>query len=307
MVASRAQGVKGPLGAADNLSAMLRPDFPASRGPLRARRSDSWASVCAALGLAVACQMTGCGGSASPGAITKAPPEANARAAMSAAGAHHDSLTAALAAVPEFPDAAPPAVRVPKDVAESLKGSAEPWLFAWRVGVGTFRLDQLARTWTRPLAPDLEVFDGNADGEDLRLTFLAMPGPNGTTALDPYREWTLVQEGEFVHARRLAAPSVDYIDLANHERRRVLLLSDRWSRVDGALWIDNTRFVIFAGERFAANPWSGGPVLYVVDVAKETLTRYEGPGGDYEGFQTVGHDLDRIFRKRFASLIFDGA
>jgi len=226
---------------------------------------------------------------------------------MSSAEARHDSLAAALAAVPEFPDAAPLEMRLPADVADALKGSAEPWLFAWRVGVGTLRVDQLARTWTRPLPADREVFDGNADGEDLRLTFLDLPGPNGTTALDPYGEWTLVQQGEFVHARRLAPPSVAYIDLANHERRRVLVLSDRWARMDGALWLDADRFVVFAGERFEANPWSGGPVLYVVDVRRQTVTRYAGPAADYEGFTTVAHDLDRIFRKRFTAIVFDGA
>ena len=42
-------------------------------------------------------------------------------------------------------------------------------------------------------------------------------------------------------------------------------------------------------------------------IARETVARYAGPGTDYAGFMTVAHDLDRIFRKRFSSLVFDGA
>jgi hypothetical protein len=249
--------------------------------------------------------LSGCGaGTGRPAA--SAPPEANARHAMEAAEAHHDSLAAAHVVVPEFADAAPLDQRLPADVIEALKGTSEPWMFAWRVGVGTFRWDQLGRTGVRALPDAAATFDGNADGEDLRLTFFAMPGPNGTTALDPYGEWSLVQQGEIVHARRFSSPSVDYIDLANHERRQVLELSDRWARVDGALWIDGDRFAVFAAERFAPNPWSGGPVLYLVDVRHRTVTRYAGPASDYAGYEEVSRDLDRTFKKRLGSLIFDG-
>jgi len=233
--------------------------------------------------------------------------DANARLAMAQAQAQHDSLTSALAPVPSFPDAAPVADQVPKDVMDALKGTAEPWMIAWRVDLGTFRLDQLARTWTRPLQDDVEPYDGNAEGEDLRLTFFAMPGPNGTTALDPYGEWALAQEGEVVHARRAEPPAVAYIDLAGHERRKVLVLPDRFARVDGALWLDGSRFLVFAGERFEPNPWSGGPVLYLVDLARGTMTRYAGPGGDYAGYQEVGRALDRRFRKQLSAVVFDGA
>jgi len=65
--------------------------------------------------------------------------------------------------------------QLPADVKEALKGEIEPWLFAWRVGLGTFRVDELGATGTRPLALDrIEPFDGNAPGEDLRLLHLAL-------------------------------------------------------------------------------------------------------------------------------------
>src|SRR6188472_4114774 len=88
------------------------------------------------------------------------------------------------------------AKQLPADVKEALKGEIEPWLFAWRVGLGTFRVDELGATGTRPLALDrLEPFDGNAPGEDLRLLHLALPSPGGTTLLDPYVDWTLTTDG----------------------------------------------------------------------------------------------------------------
>src|SRR5438445_808672 len=87
-------------------------------------------------------------------------------------------MVASSAQVPAFPDAAPADRQLPADVVEALKGSAESWTLAWRADLGTFRLDQMARTWTRPLAADPEPYDGNAEGEDLRLTFFAMPGPS---------------------------------------------------------------------------------------------------------------------------------
>ncbi len=290
MFASSSRGVKAHVGPAD-ISVMSRMDFHP------AHRAAAWA-------LAAVCA-SGCGGVRMGANAVKT--DASARAAMAQAEAQHDSLVSARAPVPEYPDAAPRERQLPADVVEALKGTAEPWMFAWRVDLGTFRMDQLARTWTHALPGDVAPYDGNAEGEDLRLTFLATPGPSGTTALDPYGEWALVREGEIVHAHRAQAPSVAFIDLANHERRRVLDLSDRFARVDGALWLDGDRFVIFAAERFESNPWSGGPVLYVVDLRHSQVTRFSGPGGTYEGYQAVGRDLDRKFRGRLTALVFDGA
>src|SRR5688572_28970864 len=96
---------------------------------------------------------------------------------------------------------AAPEKQLPAEVKDSLKGEIEPWLFAWRAGLGTFRMDELGATGTRPLALDrLEPFDGNAPGEDLRLLHLALPSPGGTTLLDPYVDWTLTSDGTNVRA-----------------------------------------------------------------------------------------------------------
>jgi hypothetical protein len=79
------------------------------------------------------------------------------------------------------------------------------------------------------------------------------------------------------------------------------------ARIDGAFWLDDSRFVVFAGERLEANPWRGGPVLYVVDLEKASVERYAGPGSDHDDFVLVSHDLDRLFRKRLPEVTFAAA
>jgi hypothetical protein len=200
---------------------------------------------------------------------------------------------------------APAGKQLPALIKQSLKGEIEPWLFAWRVGLGTFRVDQLANTGTRPLAEGgLEPFDGNAPGEDLRLLHLALPSPGGETVLDPYLDWTLTAQGEHVIARRDGRAAVAVIDLRSKVRQRLLDARPPFGRFDGAMWLDAQRCVLYAAERFDANPWRGGPVLYVVDMVDGTVTRYQGPGVDFAGFKLVEKDLERRFRLRMPNLRF---
>ena len=195
--------------------------------------------------------------------------------------------------------------QVPADVKESLKGEIEPWLFAWRAGLGTFRMDELGATGTRPLALDrLEPFDGNAPGEDLRLLHLALPSPGGTILLDPYVDWTLTSDGTSVRAERDGEPTVALIDLKSRVRQRLFDARPPHGRIDGALWLDEKRFVVLAAERFDASPWRGGPVLYLVDLAKATVTRYQGPALEFDGFKVVEKDLERRFRKSLPEVLF---
>jgi hypothetical protein len=200
---------------------------------------------------------------------------------------------------------APADRQLPPDVKAALRGEIEPWLFAWRAALGTFRADELARTDTRPLALDrLEPFDGNAPGEDLRLQYLALPSPGGGTVLDPYVDWSLDAREELVHARRDGPPTVALIDLRSRVRQRLFDARPPFGRFDGAHWLDAHRFVVFAAERFAPNPWRGGPVLYVVDLEAATVTRYAGPGVDFTGFRDVEKELERRFRSTLPNLIF---
>ena len=200
---------------------------------------------------------------------------------------------------------APAEKQLPKDVKDALKGEIEPWLFAWRIGLGTFRVDELARTDTQTLVEDgLEPFDGNAEGQDLRLLYLAIPSPKGGVLLDPYLDWTLAGEAGRVRAEHDGFASVDLIDLNTRIRQHVLDGRGPGARIDGAFWLDDARFVVFAGERNEPNPWQGGPVLYVVDLEKATIERYAGPSGDHAAFTLVTHDLDRLFRKRLPEVSF---
>ena len=197
------------------------------------------------------------------------------------------------------------AKQLPSDFKEALKGEIEPWLFAWRVGLGTFRVDELGATGTRPLSlDDIEPFDGNAPGEDLRLLHLALPSPGGTTLLDPYVDWTLTSDGTNVRAERDGDPAVTLIDLKSRVRQRLFDARPPSGRIDGAIWLDEKRFVVFAAERFEPNPWRGGPVLYLVDLGQATVTRYEGPGVEFDGFKLVEKDLERRFRKSLPDVLF---
>lgn len=200
---------------------------------------------------------------------------------------------------------APAAQQLPEGVKVALKGGIEPWLFAWRVGLGTFRVDELARTGAHPLALDrLEPFDGNAPGEDLRLLHLALPSPGGYAVLDPYLDWTLSARDEQVYARRDGRPTIALIDLRSHVRQQLFDARPPFGRFDGAQWLDADHFVVYAAERFEPNPWRGGPVLYLVDLPAGTATRYAGPAVDFAGFRLVEQDLERRFRKGMPDLIF---
>jgi len=211
----------------------------------------------------------------------------------------------ALGADPALIGDAPADQQLPADIKETLKGDIEPWLFAWRVGLGTFRVDELALTGIRPLALDrLEPFDGNAPGEDLRLLHLALPSPAGAMLLDPYLDWTLTSRDDQVYARRDGQATVALIDLKSRVRQRLFDARSPFGRFDGAIWLDSDRFVVFAAERFDPNPWRGGPVLYLVDLKAGTVTRYQGPGVDFEDFRMVEKDLDRRFRSSLPDVIF---
>jgi len=201
---------------------------------------------------------------------------------------------------------APAEKQLPADVEDALKGTIEPWLIAWRVPLGTFRVTELARTGEQVLPEDdATPFDGNAEGADLRLLYLAIPSPGGGILLDPHLEWTLEGEAGHVRATRDGLPGAELIDLSTRIRTHVLDARGPGARVDGAAWIDDGRFVVFAAERFESNPWSGGPVLYVVDTTRGTVTRYAGPETDYEGFRTVGGGFDRRFRAALPDVAFD--
>jgi hypothetical protein len=206
---------------------------------------------------------------------------------------------------PGFVGDAPAAQQLPADAKIALKGEIEPWLFSWRVSLGTFRVEELAQTGTRPLALDrLEPFDGNAPGEDLRLLHLALPSPGGTTVLDPYLDWSLTARGDQVYAHRDGRATVALIDLKSHVRQHLFDARAPYGRFDGAQWLDADRFVVYAAERFEPNPWRGGPVVYLVDLAAGTATRFQGPAVDYAGFKLVEKDLERQFRKGLPDVIF---
>jgi hypothetical protein len=221
-----------------------------------------------------------------------------------------------VAATASYPGAAEPAVlagdaptekQLPAGVKDALRGTIEPWLIAWRVSLGTFRATELARTGEAPLPEDdVTPFDGNADGADLRLLYLVIPSPGGGVLLDPHLEWTLTGEAGHAVAARFGQPGAELIDLATRIRRHVLDARGPGGRVDGAAWLDDTRFVVFAAERFEANPWRGGPVLYLVDLGRGVVTRYAGPATDYDGFRAVGGGFDRRFRATLPDVAFDG-
>ncbi|MEP7027331.1 MAG: hypothetical protein ABI960_01940 [Candidatus Eisenbacteria bacterium] len=221
------------------------------------------------------------------------------------------------AATAEAPGAAGPAVlagdapeakQLPADVQEALKGSVEPWLFAWRAALGTFRATELANTGSRALVEDDVVpFDGNAEGQDLRLLYLATPSPGGAVLLDPHLEWTLSGEAGRVRATRGGWPGVEMIDLTTHIRQRVLEAKGPGARIDGAVWLDERRFVVFAAERLVPNPWRGGPVVYLVDLASRRVTRFAGPGCEYRAYREVGSGFDRRFRAGLPGVGFESS
>jgi len=237
-----------------------------------------------------------------------APPPKKATTALDVEAARVVTTAAAPGAKGPGPgligDAAP-AKQLPDDVKRALRGTIEPWLFAWRVGLGSFRLDELASTGTQELALDrMEPFDGNAPGEDLRLLHFSLPSPTGTTLLDPYLDWTLTEAADGVRARRDGDPAVALIDLKTRVRRTLLDARPPNGRFDGAYWLDDHRVVLLAAERFDANPWRGGPVLYLVDLNEGKVTRFEGPACDFDAWKAVESDLERRFKKGLPELRF---
>jgi hypothetical protein len=256
--------------------------------------------------LIVALVAAGCGGGNSTTAGSTASSRTERKLDVEAArvAATSDS-NASVALAPGYLGEAPAEKQLPDDVKESLKGTIEPWLFAWRAGLGIFRVDQLALTDTQPLSDDdTEPYDGNAEGEDLRLLHFALPAIGGENVLDPFLDWTLSSHGNQTVAHHAGSPGVALIDLKGHLRRRLFDPHEPEGRIDGAYWLDERRFVVFAAERFVPNPWSGGPVIYLVDLEADTAARYEGPAGDYDSFKSVSETLDRRFQTRFPGVHF---
>lgn len=195
-----------------------------------------------------------------------------------------------------FPGSAPVELQLPDATMRELRRPTESWVFAWRIGLGTFRLDQLERKVTRPLPSDqTTTYNGNAYGEDLRLLHLAIPSPEATRLVDPHLDIDLVARGEGIVARRTRTAGVEYIDLKRRTSQRVLS-GGEGTRFDGAHWIDGDRFVVFAAERREGPEWLGGPSLYLVNLAEKTITRYDGPAGDQEAWERVRLELERRFR-----------
>jgi hypothetical protein len=195
------------------------------------------------------------------------------------------------------------AKQLPADVKEALKGEIRAVAVRWRVGLGTFRVDELGATGARPAArPDGAVRRQRA-GEDLRLLHLAMPSPGGTTLLDPYVDWTLTSDGTTVRAVRDGDPTVELIDLKNRVRQRLFDARQPYGRIDGAIWLDETASR-FSPPSASRRTRGSAAVLYLVDLSKESVTRYEGPPLDFEGFKLVEKDLERRFRKNLPDVLF---
>ncbi len=195
-----------------------------------------------------------------------------------------------------FADAAPADRQLLAELQRELRGPLETWVFAWRIGLGTFRLDQLARQGVTEITnEDVEPWDGNAEGEDLRLLHLAIPSPDVTRLVDPHLDLDLSARGAVVLARRWRSPGVALVDLKRRYIHRMLSGGEN-VRFDGAHWIDRDRFVVMAAERRNARSFEGGPVLYLVDLREEKITRYEGPVGDRAAWEDVRRELERRFR-----------
>jgi hypothetical protein len=208
-----------------------------------------------------------------------------------------DSARAKAMVEPLVLDGAAPLERqLPSELRSRIRPEIESWVLAWRVPRPNFRLDQLALTGTRALSDGgLEIFDGNAEGQDLRLLYLCLPGMDPSKLADPYLDLQLTQSGGRVVARRVGDPGVELIDL-EHKTKRRALNAPPFGRFDGAYWIDATHLLVLASERIEENPFGGGPVLYVIDVRDETVTRYAGPSVPYAEFVGVRSELDRRLR-----------
>jgi hypothetical protein len=216
-----------------------------------------------------------------------------------------ETQKSALALQPvEFDGAAALELQMPAALRQAVRGELEPWVLAWRVPIPNFRLDQLARTTVRPLDPnELQEFDGNAQGQDLRLLYLCLPGMDPLKLADPYLDLELSQSGDHVVARRTGSPGVALIDLAKKTRQRALP-APAFGRFDGARWVDATRLLVLASERIEANPFAGGPVLYLVDLERSTVTRYAGPSAPFDEFVAVRRELDRKMKVGNRSIVF---
>ncbi|MGH7725273.1 MAG: hypothetical protein ACREOU_07565 [Candidatus Eiseniibacteriota bacterium] len=203
-----------------------------------------------------------------------------------------------------FSDAAPPDKQLSSELQRDLRGPLESWVFAWRIGLGTFRLDQLEQKSVTKLTNDeVAPWDGNAEGEDLRLLHLAIPSPEATRVVDAHMDLELVPRGELVRARRVRPAGVALIDLKRRFIHRVLW-GEEDTRYDGAQWIDGDRFVVMAAERKEARLFEGGPVLYLIDLREETITRYQGPLGDRNAWDKVQSEVERRFRQERQTLAF---
>jgi hypothetical protein len=202
---------------------------------------------------------------------------------------------------PEFPDAAPGDRQLPDPVRLAMRRPLESWTVDWRRALPSLRLDQFARSGVSSFAAEeTSVFDGNVEGADLRLLYLALPSPDVLVALDPFVGLELEAGGGRVHAVRGEEPGAVLLDLRQKTERRLLdLPAGAW--VDGAHWIDATRAVALVDE-----PVRGGrrPTLYLIDLERENVTRFAGPVASEAASREARVELDRRFRAARPEIVF---
>jgi len=211
--------------------------------------------------------------------------------------------TAADSALLESPDAVPRDLRLPEPVRRDVRAPLESWILAWRRSIPNLHVDQFARAASVTFVDDEPTpYAGSLEGAELRLRHLVVPSPTVHLLVDPFIEFELEpveNGGDLVRAVRVHEPGVVLVDLGSRTERRLLELP-LGTRVDGAHWIDERRFVVFADE-----PAKGGrrPVLYLVHVAAGNALRYTGPTVAPEEAEAARTDLDRRFRAARPDLV----